>query len=57
MKLEIRNETNKKLYVSLCKTTILGNLFLHIDNKKSRHIPILVKPKSYEIIKEKEVLA
>lgn len=49
MKLEIRNETNKKLYVALCQS-MLGNYFLHIDEKKSKHIPLLIKANDYLLI-------
>ena len=49
MKLEIRNELNKNIYVALCQS-ILGNYFLHIDDKKSKHIPFQIKPHDYLII-------
>lgn len=48
--IEIRNETNKSIYVKLCQSKLSGNMYLHIDNKKSKHINILVKPKDYEQI-------
>jgi hypothetical protein len=53
--IEIRNETNKKLFVKLCKSKITGALYLHIDNKKSKHINIPVKANYYEIIDAEEV--
>jgi len=51
MKIEVRNETKKKLYVKLCKS-MTGAFYLHIDDKKSEHIDILVKPEYYEIVEE-----
>lgn len=50
IRLEIRNETDKKLYVALCATGLMGNYFLHIDNKKSKHIPLLIDAHDYKII-------
>ena len=49
--LEIRNETNKKIYVALCRSK-LGNYFLHIDDRKSKHIPLAVEPNYYLVIDE-----
>lgn len=54
--IEVRNETKKKLYVALCKTSV-GSLYLHISDKKTKHVPILVKPSDYEQIEPKKVLA
>jgi len=51
MKLEIRNESDGKIYVALCRS-MLGDYFLHVDSKKSKHIPLLVKPYDYLIINE-----
>ena len=52
--IEVRNETNKKIYVALCKTK-LGNLYFHIANKKSEHISTLVNPNDYAKVEAKEV--
>jgi len=49
LQIEIRNEMDKTIYVALCKS-LLGNLFLHVADRKSKHIPVAVQPQYYEII-------
>lgn len=52
--IEVRNETGREVYVKLCRG-MFGNLYLHIDNKKSKHINIPVKAHYYEIVKSEGV--
>lgn len=53
--IEVRNESNRKLYVKLCKSMSSGRRYLHIDTKPSRHIDICVKAGDYEVVEENRV--
>jgi hypothetical protein len=52
-KLEVRNETDKEIWVRLCHTP-LGGYYLHVSDKEDGHINIPVRPNDYEQIEPKE---
>jgi hypothetical protein len=55
MILEVRNETKKEIFVKLCRSSLSGNLYLHVNDKKDKHIDIPVSANYYTIIQDEEV--
>lgn len=50
--LEIRNESNRSLWVSACISKLTGRLYIHIgtERKQVHGKPVKVLPYDYEVI-------
>jgi hypothetical protein len=53
LKIEVRNESNRTIYVLFCRTGLLGNYYLHVSLKDNLHgEAVKVKPHGYEVVSE-----
>jgi hypothetical protein len=55
MKIEVRNESNQPIYVSLCETKAGGNFYLHVSLERTKHEPFKVEPNYYLQVESEKV--
>ena len=56
IEIEVRNETDKPLYVQLCRSLGSGRVFLHIRETPDEHTKTKITQGDYAVIKASGVL-
>ena len=53
--IEVRNESDKPIFVKLCRSLLSGTAYLHVSDKKTKHTNQKVKANNYLLVGETEV--